>query len=307
MVSESKVSYSLRRLLRRSLRAVLTVSPEPLRRAAARVPFSRYHTVASELFRGEEVICWRGLRIKLNPGEVHGYYPYFLGDYSGSEIDQIIRECRRGPVVVADVGANIGLTSLALARACPEIQVFAFEPSPAVAARFQENLDLNPELARRVRLVRQAVDSRDGTACFQPSPAQDNSGIGRVVTGAAQPGACEVPAVRLDTFFAGVGQDPTVVKIDVEGHELSVLEGMAGLFARGVPQVLFVEVHGFYHGEFAGTFNRKVRSLLEGAGYELYELDGAGWRRCPAAQEWPNRLHVLALRPGLAPAAAGPR
>ena len=283
-------SNPLRRLLRRSVRAALAFSPEPVRRAAARVPFSRYHALASGLFHGAEVIRWRRVRVKLDPGEVQGYYPYFFGDHCSPEIDQLVRLCGPGPAVVADVGANVGMVSLALARACPHAEVFAFEPDRHVAALFQENLALNPALRGRVRLVRQAAGDRDGAATFQPSSAVENNGIGRVVAGGAgHAGAYEVPVVRLDTFFARAGKDPALVKIDVEGHELAVL----------------VEVHGVYHGADAASFNRRVRSRLEGAGYDLYALHGTDWRRCARVEEWPNRVHVFALRPGLTPAGVG--
>lgn len=75
-----------RKLLCRGVRFVLNApGAGPLRRAAERVPFSRFHRLASWLFWGREAIRWRGVRVIVNPGEVHGYYAYFL-DYASEEI-----------------------------------------------------------------------------------------------------------------------------------------------------------------------------------------------------------------------------
>jgi hypothetical protein len=102
--------------------------------------------------------------------------------------------------------------------------------------------------------------------------------------------------VRLDSFFESAGRFPEVVKIDVEGAEAQVLQGMTGLFRRGLPAVVLVEVHGFYFGDEAGGLNQMVQSLLEGAGYTLQSLQGGSWRHCGPAATWPSRLHVLAQR-----------
>lgn len=75
---------SLRSPLQRTYRLLLRIPAlRFLRRLTIRVPFSRFHGLASWLFWGEKIIEWRGVRVAVNPGEVHGYYPYFLDDYSG--------------------------------------------------------------------------------------------------------------------------------------------------------------------------------------------------------------------------------
>ena len=53
----------------------------------------------------------------------------------------------------------------------------------------------------------------------------------------------------MDDYFAGQEMRPAdMVKIDVEGAELSVLEGMTGLFEAGVRPILPCEVRGLHHG-----------------------------------------------------------
>ncbi len=76
---------------------------------------------------------------------------------------------------------------------------------------------------------------------------------------------------------------PTVVKIDVEGFELPVLEGMRRTIAEHAP-VIICELHGT-HVEFA-AFMREV-------GYRLVNLEGP--EPIEAAGE---SAHALALPPG---------
>src|SRR5262245_1028477 len=136
----NRVFEGVRYVLRRGFRLMLRIpGAGTLRRAAVRLPFSRLHALMRCLFWGTEIITWRGIRVEVNPGEVHGYYIYFLGEYATEEIDKCI-ELGRAAHTFVDVGANIGLTSLSVARACPELTVYAFEPDRNIAARLRENL-----------------------------------------------------------------------------------------------------------------------------------------------------------------------
>lgn len=286
----------IRKLARRAARRAVRNGPRFVSQAAIRVPFSRFHRVASHLFWGEEVIEWRGVSIKVNPGEIHGYYPYVVGDYAGEEIDELIELCE-GATVFADVGANVGMVSLALAAARPGLEIFAFEPDANVADRFSQNLRLNPAHSPGIKLTRAAVAEVNGELSFTPSPDESNAEVGRLTAaGEGTPLTHSVPAVRLDTFFLSQNKLPDVVKIDVEGGELQALRGMAGLFERGYPKVMLIEVHGFYFGKDSAEFKKAVGAALSDAGYDLRRLTGEGGAGCGAAEQWPERLHVLAVR-----------
>lgn len=229
----------------------------------------------------------------MNPGEVHGYYLYVLGDYATEEIDTLIDQCTNAKVF-ADVGAHVGLVSLSLAHACPGLEVFAFEPDEARADSFTRNLTLNDRLAPRIRLERVAMAAERGEAGFQPA-GEANTGVGRLVPrGSSAP--LSVRTERLDAYFEARGPLPDVVKIDVEGAELDVLRGMAGLFARGHPRTMLIEVHGFYHGEGAARFHREVQELLATAGYRSLRLQDGHWLAPGDACAWPSRCHLLCTR-----------
>ncbi len=73
----------MRAAVRRGLRLLLKLpGAAPLRGAAARLPFSRFHGLVRWACAGTEVLAWRGVRISIECGELHGYYVFVLGDYA---------------------------------------------------------------------------------------------------------------------------------------------------------------------------------------------------------------------------------
>lgn len=293
----ARQSQLLRRPIRRAARLVARrLAPAPLRALLARVPFSRYHGVARWLLRGAEEIGWRGVRVAVDPGTVMGYHVYMLDAYGQEEIDALIGLCR-GASLFADLGANAGLVSLALARACPGLRVVAFEPDRQIAAAFRANLARNPDLAPRLSLVEQAVGAAVGESWFSPSASAENPEIGRL--DAAGAGRYAVPVTSLDAHFAG-GPAPDVVKIDVEGGELAALRGMAGLWAAGAPRAMLVECHGYLAAD-AAAFNAELVGLLCAARWSLARLEGGVWRPLAAGLGAAPRAHLLATRPAETP------
>lgn len=126
---------------------------------------------------------------------------------------------------VADIGANVGVYTLIAGRSVP---VVAFEPHPLMFRYLQENCDLNG-LSSQVQTVQAAVGSQDGRIRFTDGL---ESSINRVITGQDTcRGTIEVFVHRADSWFPTHDFRPSLVKIDVEGHEEQVLEGFGDLLA----------------------------------------------------------------------------
>ncbi len=180
-----------------------------------------------------------------------------------------------------DVGAHFGYHSLALAA--QGAQVVAFEPNALNAARLRENLARNPQLAARVRLRPEALSDREGTLEFVQSTDLEETSSGSHLAAGTPPAGelayerfqrVAVTCARADALIAAGEPPPTVMKVDVEGAEVLVLEGARELLRRHKP-LLLVEVHHIrlmFH----------LRPLLEGCGYRLALLDEehAGPSRC---------------------------
>lgn len=215
-VSRVTIPEPIRRLNRRVLRKIIrTIAPDWLKSILLRVPFSRYHALVYQFLHGSEIVDWNNTSIYVDPGTIHGYFLYIFGSYNPEEIQQLILFCSDAKHFV-DVGAHSGLISLAVAQACPNVRVTAFEPDQAIAAKFRANLALNIHLQQRVQLVELAVSDQMGTIIFAPSNEPGCPEVGRIAPDCdgLNPSAYPVETVRLDTFM---WQDhlPDVVKIEM--------------------------------------------------------------------------------------------
>lgn len=296
-----KISHRLfetvRRPFRVGLRRALQLLPSSyIVRIVSRIRASRFWKTMSWLVWGREIIDHRGVRIEINPGEVLGYYTYFLGSRADAmEVETLIELCKDARVFV-DVGANAGWFTLAIAHACPELTVYAFEPDSDMVAQFRRNLWMNDHLTGRVKIIEQAVGDVDGTAVFEPSASPWNPSTGRVASRSKRSSSgYDVPIVRLDSFFQN-RHKPDVVKVDVEGGELQALRGMKDLFANGFPKAILLETHAFHFGSNASEFNSQVISELRREGFTISKQRGNSWEILNGPLGSTPCIHLLALR-----------
>lgn len=163
-----------------------------------------------------------------------------------------------------DVGANIGLYSLLAATLFDPGDVVAFEPTPDLVAIARRIAQAN-DVAIDVRPC--AVSSAAGRAALHLASVSDVSNS--LVEGfKASETSVEVDTVRLDDVAADWSDVPTVMKIDVEGHEADVLAG-AHATIRDRRPVIFVEVLNRMGDRLA----RGINGQLDGLGYSCYRLD----------------------------------
>lgn len=144
---------------------------------------------------------------------------------------------------VFDVGANIGVVTLALAttqtgRSCT---FHSFEPEPRNHRQLAGNLTRNG-LDGRASGHALALGDRDGEAELFVRGA---TGAGRhsIASSDKATGAIRVPITTLTSFAAAHGATPDVMKVDVEGAEGYVLAGMDGLHPDRYPRDIFLEIH----------------------------------------------------------------
>jgi FkbM family methyltransferase len=113
-----------------------------------------------------------------------------------------------------------------LARRPPggSVDIVAFEPDAGSAARLAEFVAALPDgLAQRVQIEPCAVADKSGEVRF--------SALGSVRSGVAESGGCSVKALAIDDM----AKEPTLIKMDVEGFELSALRGAAKVIRRRLP------------------------------------------------------------------------
>jgi FkbM family methyltransferase len=147
--------------------------------------------------------------------------------------------------LMVDVGSNVGLASMPVAAMGRK--VIAFEPVPSNQRAFMLSVCVNG-FADRVTLVRAAVGGASGTAdIYVPRGRADNTAIGKGASTANVGGSADalrVPVVTLDTFLRPEDiKRIWLIKIDVQGYELRVLEGARAVLGALPPSTWVVAEH----------------------------------------------------------------
>lgn len=185
------------------------------------------------------------LRVDLRD-DIIGYLLYTAGEYE-AHVQRLFAAMQLRDATAIDVGANLGLHTLAL-RDCvgPRGRVIAFEPEPHNFALLTENLRVNGP-SPNVTTHRQAVGAGPGICRLTLHPT--NFGDHRVTNTAnhnATNGAAntvEVPINSLDDTLATLPPGAIqLIKIDVQGFEMSVLAGMTQTLARHPDALVMIEV-----------------------------------------------------------------
>lgn len=167
--------------------------------------------------------------------------------------------------VFIDVGANIGIWSLYVARILGDGgKVFSFEPSPLTASRLREHI-LGNHLDSRIEVMEMAVSNRTGKANF--SHQDYHAGGSHLSTGKEQ--GVEVQATSLDESFPTL--NPQWIKIDVEGHEIEVLEGARQMIERSRP-CLILEYNPLLIGKSPELKDFPPYSFLNRFGYHCFHF-----------------------------------
>lgn len=170
--------------------------------------------------------------------------------------------------IVLDIGAHIGTFSL-LAKFHPGAFIYAYEPAPDTLDILINNIELNG-LKMRVGVMPFALSNKDGRAILKVPLKPKRSGL-----------AClgnplrfgrwtevEVRVRRLDRFSWPNGLD--LIKIDVEGAEILVLQGGEETIKEHRPGIL-MEYQKANTQQFRYRPGRLVE-LLKSYGYTHFEM-----------------------------------
>jgi FkbM family methyltransferase len=178
--------------------------------------------------------------------------------------------------VAYDVGANIGLVTLFLARCVGKNGlVVAFEPTPPNAERLMENVRLNT--LQNVRVYQKALGDTETTTTIVYHP--DASGIATLRKDLARQyqklyalHEFQTEVVPLDALVARESLPlPDFLKIDIEGYEYPMLLGARETIRQARP-IIFVELHGSSPEDRMQNYHA-VYNFLEERNYCVFASD----------------------------------
>lgn len=163
---------------------------------------------------------------------------------------------------VIDAGACLGDTALAFAACVGPIgQVFSFDPMPAHAVIFNENLARNPTLANRIHLIQKALADTTGDLIgfsdLGPASRPAASGMQNTIT---------AETLRIDDFVTAQALDRVdFIKMDIEGGELRALAGATETIQRFQPKLA---ISGYHKIEDLVLLPQVIRTIEPA--YRLY-------------------------------------
>lgn len=152
----------------------------------------------------------------------------WLGTFERAKQRVFAQTIQQGDVVY-DIGANVGFYTLLAAMTAHS--VFSFEPLPRNLAYLRKHIELNS--CRNVQVLDVAVSDRNGKGYFQE---HESNAMGHL----SEQGTLEVGMIALDDLDL---PPPSVIKMDIEGGELSALLGARATIAHYRPKI-FLATHG---------------------------------------------------------------
>lgn len=187
---------------------------------------------------------------------------WYCGLHEPSEMGFVLHTLRPEDHFV-DIGANVGSYAV-LASGAVGARTTAVEPIPGTFSHLRQNVALN-SLEARVRCWCGGVSDREGTLRF----TSNLDTVNHVAVAGEDVGVIEVPVTTLDALLA---EDiPTVIKIDVEGHERAVLAGATRVLSDPRLVAVCMETNG--SGARYGASDAELIEVLHGFGFAPYTYE----------------------------------
>lgn len=184
-----------------------------------------------------------------------------------NETHWFLKRVKPGHVVV-DVGANVGYYTLIAGKLVGETgRVYAFEPDPSAFAILERNVALNG--LTNVVLEQKAASNEPGTLRLYLS--EENKGDHRIFETEEARESIEIEAVALDDYFEGREPRIDFIKIDTQGAEAVIIDGLDRVIRANPAITLVVE----FWPRALHEFGRESDALLEkfeGYGFHFFSL-----------------------------------
>ncbi|OGC94207.1 hypothetical protein A2389_03115 [Candidatus Adlerbacteria bacterium RIFOXYB1_FULL_48_10] len=223
-----------------------------------------------------------GVKISLDLAEKTQRSIYSSAVYEKGLTQFVLNTLKPGDTFV-DIGANVGYFTLLAASL--GAQVVSIEPYDQNVALLKQNIDLNN--FKDIKILDIAIGDHEGTATLHINPLNrggnslleqkgyftDSHGYSREQIGKMYAGEVLEKKVKLTTLDSIAEEYSvtfiTILKIDVEGFEGQVIEGMKKILSSGIAKHVLCEVS-----------NKQTRNgileLFANAGYEYYSVDQDG-------------------------------
>lgn len=212
-----------------------------------------------------------------------------FGEYEPAEMEILLDLVREAEVFV-DVGANIGWYALHAAAVAPRLRVLALEPVGTTFAALERNVALN---GLAVEALQHALGEAPGALDMTVPEGIAGASSFHLSRPYPRQRTERVSVSTLDDVAERHDLRVDVLKVDVEGAELSVLNGGRRTLERDHPAVL-AEMLRIHAAPF-GYHPNDIIELMHGIGYQCTTASGGRWRRFDAMDESTVETNFLFL------------
>ncbi len=261
--SESSFATLLRRMFRAYRNNIAPVGHAVMRRA-----------FQAMLARHQVVTLRNGIRLQVDLERVVQHSLFWLDGDMEPRLEWAVRELMPIGGTCVDCGANCGYIGL-LARRMRSARVIFIEPHPELAATVRRNIELNG-WQEDCTVVEAAASDGEGTAEFYENQSYDGA-HSLLADWAGGQSELRTIRVRLNTLPAILASERVdrvdLLKVDTEGHDLSVLKGIGAGLVPGRFRVVYTEL---------GRDKERGCDLMQAAGYEGFSyaaVSGGNLRR----------------------------
>ena len=206
----------------------------------------------------------------INPRDLIQKQLYFQGYFEYRETKLLEKYIRPG-MTYLDVGANIGWHTLVAAKLVGVTgKVISFEPVLSTYTHLDKNIRLNQ--LRNVRLFRYGLSNTNNSVPIYPV-SQDNDGSNSLFSIRKDSTPIEVIETKVGSeILMAVGVNHIdFCKIDVEGAEMNVLEGLDSLLKNKRIKILMIELNEIAL-ERAGRTGKQLVEKLKNYGFNIIDI-----------------------------------
>ncbi|MBP0012722.1 MAG: FkbM family methyltransferase [Roseofilum sp. SBFL] len=216
-----------------------------------------------------------GFEIEAQPQDISVGSLFYRGQYEWAELKWWKKLLDRDNMVILDVGANMGLYSLLSAAYSRQnqwsgVRIFGFEPNPIEYSKLKRNIEINGY--SEISVFPLAISDNKNIASLVIPPIGQGMFshlINKKLPDENSGNIVEVQTKDLDTWCShNAIESIHLLKIDVEGHELSVLKGAENFLSNQLIHNIFMEVG---HGQW-----REAVSALNHFGYSINLINKQG-------------------------------
>lgn len=212
-----------------------------------------------------------GLVDRIRFGSTTGVYEPHVSDALINIINEL--KLSKKSICVFDIGANIGLVSLAI---CNEegVKINAFEPGVRQFAMLQTNIVAN-NLFNKMHAYPIAFSNKRDTITFHSSTEETGGGSGDGIRATSRVGETytyRVESDTIDSWCLRYKEIPDIMKIDTEGAEALILEGAQEIINKHHP-VLFLEISPLNLSAYELSATDMIEKVTD-LGYILTTISG---------------------------------